>query len=80
MEEGQPALVYLVPCTLLTVIVISLIRGEFCDLWHGTYDLNNPSVEPLVQSDDEEDCILTGQRAQKAATSATISTLRRKMK
>ena len=37
MKEGQPALVYLVPSTLLTVIVISLIRKEFCNLWHGTY-------------------------------------------
>ena len=37
MKEGQPALVYLVPCTLLTVIIISLIRKEFCNLWHGTY-------------------------------------------
>ena len=37
MKEGQPALVYLVPSTLLTVTVISLIRKEFCNLWHGTY-------------------------------------------
>ena len=37
MKEGQPALVYLVPSTLLTVTIVSLIRKEFCNLWHGTY-------------------------------------------
>ena len=36
MKEGQPALVYLVPSTLLTVIIISLIRKEFFDLWNGS--------------------------------------------
>ncbi|CAB3995958.1 signal peptide peptidase-like 2B isoform X1 [Paramuricea clavata] len=56
MKEGQPALVYLVPSTLLTVIVISLIRKEFCDLWHGTYRFSHPTIQPLVQSDNEENC------------------------
>eukprot|EP00252_Welwitschia_mirabilis_P001910 TRINITY_DN1187_c0_g1_i1.p1 TRINITY_DN1187_c0_g1~~TRINITY_DN1187_c0_g1_i1.p1 ORF type:complete len:537 (+),score=69.41 TRINITY_DN1187_c0_g1_i1:196-1806(+) len=32
--QGQPALLYLVPCTLGLVIILALIRGELKDLWH----------------------------------------------
>ncbi|GAB2295811.1 Signal peptide peptidase-like 3 [Dionaea muscipula] len=31
--QGQPALLYLVPCTLGTTVVLGLIRGELKDLW-----------------------------------------------
>lgn len=35
--HGQPALLYLVPCTLGVVVVLGLIRGELKDLWdYGT--------------------------------------------
>ncbi|KAJ9542920.1 hypothetical protein OSB04_029426 [Centaurea solstitialis] len=36
--HGQPALLYLVPCTLGTCIVLGLVRGELKDLW--TYNAN----------------------------------------
>ncbi|GMH09668.1 hypothetical protein Nepgr_011509 [Nepenthes gracilis] len=31
--HGQPALLYLVPCTLGTAVILGLIRGELKDLW-----------------------------------------------
>jgi len=35
MKMGQPALLYLVPGTLGTTVVLSCCRGEFEDLWEG---------------------------------------------
>ena len=35
MKTGQPALLYLVPCTLGPFVVSSLIRGEFLIVWRG---------------------------------------------
>merc|ERR1712176_121269 len=35
MNLGQPALPYLVPCTLGTTSVLALCRGEFWLLWNG---------------------------------------------
>jgi hypothetical protein len=35
MKTGQPALLYLVPCTLITTFVIGCIRGEVKLLWNG---------------------------------------------
>lgn len=35
MDSGQPALLYLVPCTLLTTFVIGCCRGECKLLWNG---------------------------------------------
>lgn len=32
-QSGQPALLYLVPCTLGTTVVLALVRREFCKLW-----------------------------------------------
>ncbi|KAK1400553.1 signal peptide peptidase-like 3 [Heracleum sosnowskyi] len=36
--HGQPALLYLVPCTLGTIIVLGLLRGELKELWNSTLD------------------------------------------
>lgn len=35
MEMGQPALLYLVPCTLLPVLALAYSRGELESLWYG---------------------------------------------
>ncbi|KAK2168548.1 hypothetical protein LSH36_16g12011 [Paralvinella palmiformis] len=35
MNQGQPALLYLVPCTLLTTFMIGLCRREVHHLWSG---------------------------------------------
>ncbi|KAJ8438923.1 hypothetical protein Cgig2_033810 [Carnegiea gigantea] len=39
MEEGQPALLYLVPCTLGVAVILGLLRGELRVLWD--YDLES---------------------------------------
>ncbi|XP_052059535.1 signal peptide peptidase-like 2B isoform X2 [Mytilus californianus] len=52
MQTGQPALLYLVPCTLITTFVIGCIRGEFKLLWNGTKKVSvtenseNPPPQP----------------------------------
>lgn len=40
MQKGQPALLYLVPATLGTVIVLGLKRGELSNLWNGFATVN----------------------------------------
>ena len=35
MKRAQPALIYLVPATLIPVILCALIRKEFSAIWHG---------------------------------------------
>ncbi|GAB2263855.1 hypothetical protein Droror1_Dr00025989 [Drosera rotundifolia] len=44
--QGQPALLYLVPCTLGTTVVLGLIRGELKDLWSCNGDSTTPSRPP----------------------------------
>ena len=35
MEKGQPALLYLVACTLCPVLLLALIRGHFRSIWNA---------------------------------------------
>jgi hypothetical protein len=35
MKSGQPALLYLVPCTLLMTFAIAKYRGELGHMWRG---------------------------------------------
>jgi hypothetical protein len=35
-QAAQPALLYLVPATLLPVLGLGAIRGELSELWHGS--------------------------------------------
>ena len=44
MKTGQPALLYLVPCTLLPFLVAAMIRGEFLIIWRGKKQVKNTSV------------------------------------
>ncbi|XP_027058274.1 signal peptide peptidase-like 2B [Pocillopora damicornis] len=50
MEQGQPALVYLVPCILITGVVIGWRRGDLKKLWSGQM-----VSEDVGQNDDSED-------------------------
>ncbi|XP_010678200.1 signal peptide peptidase-like 3 isoform X2 [Beta vulgaris subsp. vulgaris] len=44
MEMGQPALLYLVPCTLGVAVLLSLFRGELRNLWN--YDFESDGQQP----------------------------------
>lgn len=35
MQMGQPALLYLVPCTLIPFALLAWNRGEFAEMWEG---------------------------------------------
>lgn len=48
---AQPALLYLVPMTLIPPAVIACYRGEFQVFWNGPGD----GSEPPIQDDDEDD-------------------------
>jgi len=37
LQRGQPALMYLVPCTLIPTLFFSWRNKEFLDLWRGRY-------------------------------------------
>ncbi|VDN50063.1 unnamed protein product [Dracunculus medinensis] len=41
MESAQPALIYLIPFSLLPVMVLALIRKEFKILWNGLFEFKN---------------------------------------
>ena len=57
---AQPALLYLVPCTLLPPIIIASCRGEFSQLWKGpgdgTESRESPerSIDKISESDNEQ--------------------------
>ncbi|KAA8531301.1 hypothetical protein F0562_006010, partial [Nyssa sinensis] len=40
--HGQPALLYLVPCTLGVAVLLGLVRGELKHLW--SYGTESPSL------------------------------------
>lgn len=42
--HGQPALLYLVPCTLGVTVVLGLIRGELKQLWNYGTEASPPSL------------------------------------
>ena len=53
MEIAQPALLYLVPTTVISVLILSLYRKEFRQFWIGPEtNLNvKPADEPLHETD-----------------------------
>uniref|UniRef100_A0A8C8RVA9 Signal peptide peptidase-like 2B n=1 Tax=Pelusios castaneus TaxID=367368 RepID=A0A8C8RVA9_9SAUR len=55
MQKGQPALLYLVPCTLITSLAVALFRKELTNFWMGngfTKDLSDPSLEMAISYPD----------------------------
>lgn len=44
MQMGQPALLYLVPCTLLTSLSVALWRRELPQFWTGSGFVVNTSL------------------------------------
>ncbi|KAJ7382237.1 Signal peptide peptidase-like 2A [Desmophyllum pertusum] len=52
MQQGQPALLYLVPCTLITGYVIGWLRGDLKKLWTGQMI---PDAAAQNDNNDSED-------------------------
>jgi len=44
-DMAQPALLYLVPCTLLPISVLGFVRGQFQELWQGLEDTDTSSKD-----------------------------------
>ncbi|VDM64548.1 unnamed protein product [Angiostrongylus costaricensis] len=53
MNMAQPALIYLVPCTLVPICVMACVKGQLCLIWHGSKDLTD-SVASLKSNAAEE--------------------------
>ncbi|XP_039651409.1 signal peptide peptidase-like 2A isoform X1 [Perca fluviatilis] len=59
---GQPALLYLVPFTLITSAMVAGCRGEMRQFWAGTtYEVLDSSREPLLP-EGRTDCSVGGER------------------
>jgi len=39
MNSAQPALLYLVPFTLIPVFIVSFLRGDLAAMWQGDYEV-----------------------------------------
>uniref|UniRef100_A0A914S815 Uncharacterized protein n=1 Tax=Parascaris equorum TaxID=6256 RepID=A0A914S815_PAREQ len=54
MEMAQPALIYLIPFTLLPIVLLALIRKELKLLWNGNFtpldDIKDQRVESRQES------------------------------
>ncbi|KAL2485423.1 Signal peptide peptidase-like 3 [Abeliophyllum distichum] len=48
--HGQPALLYLVPCTLGLCIILGLVRGELKQLWSYGIESTQPTVPPSEEA------------------------------
>ena len=48
--SGQPALLYIVPCTLGTVLLLGWWRGELRSLWFKGDSLDQFSIDSTVRS------------------------------
>ncbi|XP_071098726.1 signal peptide peptidase-like 2B [Haliotis cracherodii] len=72
MKTGQPALLYLVPCTLLTTVAIGCKRGELRYLWTGQEcPKKNDDVRPPGQ------CVRSAQEAESDTSSLSSDGERR---
>ncbi|CAL8104504.1 unnamed protein product [Calicophoron daubneyi] len=73
MKVGQPALLYLCPCTLALVMIVAIVFGGkegFCKLWNGQLPaLDDPTADFLQMdpSSSVDDGNSTGDRGSKAA-------------
>ena len=58
-DQGQPALLYLVPSMLVPIAALAALRGELSALWQGDFgkqrNSNSEETEQLVAPDDEPD-------------------------
>ncbi|XP_042239174.1 signal peptide peptidase-like 2B [Homarus americanus] len=54
LNEAQPALLYLVPFTLLPTYIVAAIRGEVVAMWHGDSNKFESEREDDVESADDD--------------------------
>ena len=59
MQQGQPALLFLVPGTLLPTYLLALWRGEFNRLWTADYAASSEVSEGDFGLQDEMDAYYT---------------------
>ena len=45
MNSAQPALLYLVPFTLLPTLAVSWLRGDLAAMWHGDTQVTQSNIE-----------------------------------
>lgn len=56
MQKGQPALLYLVPCTLLTSLTVALCRRELPQFWTGSgFVVNTSLIWPPTAEEQKKD-------------------------
>ncbi|VDO10299.1 unnamed protein product [Haemonchus placei] len=53
MNMAQPALIYLVPCTLFPICIMAWMKGQFRLLWHGAEDLTDSTASLKPNTDDD---------------------------
>lgn len=58
-KHGQPALLYLVPGVLGSLLLTSLVRGEFKELWMYTEDGSLDTVDVVVDLDGNGKAVKT---------------------
>ena len=58
-DQGQPALLYLVPSMLVPIVALAAARGELRGLWSGEYskhrDSNGDESEHLVEPEGDHE-------------------------
>ena len=72
LQMGQPALLYLVPCTLGTTLLLAFRRGNFREMWKGTIGENQGHHEQQEEEESDGDFELQPLTAQEVATDDEI--------
>ncbi len=58
MKKAQPALIYIVPLTLVPMVLVSLIRGEFKEFWEGDKDHHRQRSHQDGEEQEEQQQVL----------------------
>lgn len=62
-EDGQPALLYVVPCTLVPTLLLAWRRKEFLRMWRGQKWPIGDGFMRLEQYDSDEEAFAAGARS-----------------
>ena len=66
-DHGQPALLYLVPGCILSVLCTAKFKGELAELWEFNEDefIAFPDDDPTVKRDAKQEDVIAQQKAKK---------------